>query len=324
MLFKIDNYKLLGVNRIQQKEIIDYGVKMIGAPLEWPDTMGEGIKVGIIDTGIDIKHEDLKHNIKEVANFTGIDVRNVKDENGHGTHVAGIIAAEKNNIGVVGVAPKAELYIAKAFDKDGHSDFENIFKSIKWLMSKNVDVINMSFSTSKATKQYQDIIKAAHDQGIVLVCAAGNKGEQNGKDTIGYPAGFEETIAVTAVDINKKRADFSSVGAKAEIAAAGEEIYSCYKDNSYAKLSGTSMATPLIAGAVAILQAKAIKRYKRKLSPEEIRIVLHMYSEDLGVKGRDDEYGFGLFTFGRLKGSDFVNYQPNRIRSRGIGRFFNF
>jgi subtilisin family serine protease len=102
-------------------------------------------------------------------------------------------------------------------------------------------------------------------------------------------------------DINKKNAPFSSKGPKAEICAAGTDVYSDYMDNAYATLSGTSMATPVIAGAVALLQGKAMIRYKRYLSPEEIRLLLHMYAEDLGVLGRDPSFGYGLFSFGRVE-----------------------
>jgi subtilisin len=293
--------------------VIDYGVKMIGAPLEWYETMGKGVKVGIIDTGIDVKHEDLQGRIKEYANFTSSDRQNVIDDNGHGTHVAGIIAAEKNNIGVVGVAPQADLYIAKAFDSKGSADFGAVSRSLMWMAERNVDVVNMSFSSQTVNKQYYRLVSQLYQSGITLVCAAGNEGlsQEGNTNTIGYPAGFDQTIAVTAVDIYKKRADFSSVGTAAEIAAAGVDIYSCYKDNSYATLSGTSMAAPSITGAVALLQAKALKKQGKKLKPEEIRTMLHMYSEDLGETGRDKEYGYGVFSFGRIRQDDDVNHYEN-------------
>ncbi|WP_094546303.1 S8 family peptidase [Petroclostridium xylanilyticum] len=318
MRFKISDFKVLDVRRSQKREVIDYGVEMVGAPLEWSETTGKGIKVGVIDTGIDVNHEDLRGRIKEYVNFTSSDRQNVLDDNGHGTHVAGIIAAERNNVGVIGVAPEADLYIAKAFDKDGSADFEAIRNSLVWMAERNVDVINMSFSSQTTSREYQKIISDLYASGITLVCAAGNEGASEGDngDTIGYPARFDETIAVTAVDINKKRADFSSVGAEAEIAAAGKDIYSCYLDNGYATLSGTSMATPVITGAVALLQAKGLRRYKRRLTPEEIRLVLHIYSEDLGEAGRDTEYGFGLFSFGRFNRTDYV-YDNAALRTRG-------
>ena len=136
-----------------------------------------------------------------------------------------------------------------------------------------------------------------------MICAAGNEGAQS---NIGYPASFSETIAVSAVDINKHIADFNSTGSAAEIAAAGINIYSTYLNNGYATLSGTSMATPIISGAVAILQAKGRMRYGRKLTPDEIRLLLNIYTEDLSGSGKDDRYGYGLFSFGRINGSDYV------------------
>ena len=313
MSVRISDFTVLDVRRGQSREVIDYGIEMVGAPLEWSETMGAGIKVGVIDTGIDINHEDLRGNIKGYANFTSSDRKNIIDENGHGTHVAGIIAAKRNNIGVVGVAPKADLYIAKAFDKDGRADFDAIRDSIIWMMEQNVDVINMSFSSNNSNTQYQQVISEASRQGITLVCAAGNrgKGETQNTNTVGYPARFDQTIAVIAVDVQKRRADFSSVGPEAEIAAAGKEIYSCYPDNKYATLSGTSMATPVIAGAVALLHAKSMIRYKRKLTPEEVRLLLHIYAEDLGDVGRNNQYGFGLFSFGRIARSDYVRTNTN-------------
>ena len=319
MLFKISEFKVLEVVPTQKREIVDYGVEMVGAPLEWDETMGEGIKVGVIDTGIDPEHIDLKGRVKDYVNFSSTDRDDIYDENGHGTHVAGIIAAERNDVGVVGVVPKADLYIAKAFNKDGTANFEAIKNSLIWMIEKNVDVINMSFSSQTPNKEYQQVINEAYRRGITLVCAAGNLGEKENENTIGYPARFDETIAVTAVDITKKITDFSSVGPEAEIAAAGNKIYSCYPKNKFATLSGTSMATPIISGAVAILQSKGVTRYKRRLKPEEIRLLLHIYAEDLGEPGRNPDYGFGLFSFGRINTTDYVYQSSSTSKLAGNG-----
>jgi subtilisin family serine protease len=305
MSFKIISFKVADVPHKIPKEVIDYGVKMVGAPLEWSETQGEEIKVGIIDTGIDLNHEDLIGKVVDYYNFTSDNPKEINDENGHGTHVAGIVAANKNSVGVVGVAPKCKLFIAKAFDKEGNAETKNIVNSIKWLSSKGVNVINMSFSTQEFISDYNDLIKKCYHQGILCVCAAGNEG--NGKDTIEYPARFPETVSVTAVDINKKVADFSSTGPRADVSAPGKDILSTWPNSTYRTLSGTSMATPLITGAVAILQAKAKTRFKRFLNCNEVKLILDMYTDDLGEKGKDNSYGYGIFSFGRLINNDYIN-----------------
>lgn len=300
-MIKLAEYKV--VNRAKpDKEIIDYGVQMLGAPLEWPETMGQGIRVGIIDTGVDLNHEDLQGRVKGYINFTSSDTSAVNDDNGHGTHVAGIIAANKNGIGVVGAAPGCDLYIAKAFSKDGSATQESIQRSLRWLIDQNVHVINMSFSSDKPNDLERRLIWEGIQKGITFVSAAGNEGGTGMENTIGFPAKYKEVIAVTAVDVDGQRASFSSQGAEAQIAAAGTDILSTYMNNSYVTLSGTSMATPLITGAVAILQSKAKIRLNRYLTPAEVQLVMDIYADDLGNFGKDIEYGYGLFSFGRYLG----------------------
>lgn len=321
MSFKISDFRLLDITGSQPREIVDYGIQMVGAPLEWGETMGEGVRVGIIDTGIDSDHPDLKNRICDGINTLYSASDSIEDENGHGTHIAGIIAAEKNGFGTIGVAPKADLYIAKAFAADGTSNFASIEKAIKWMIDKNVDVVNMSFSSSSGGRAYTELIHRLYLNGISIICAAGNEGEL-GDNTIGYPARFKETVAVSAVDVNKHIAGFSSKGNSAEICAAGIDIYSTYLGGGYATLSGTSMAAPIITGAVAILQGKGLLRYGRKLSPDEIRLLLNIYTEDLsGGKGRDKSYGYGLFSFGRISVNDYVLEKFNNVANYDIPSF---
>ncbi len=313
-MFRINDFKILDIKYNPTHEVIDYGIQMVGAPLEWSETMGEGIKVGVIDTGVDYNHIELKNRIKDGINtITGGDFA---DDNGHGTHICGIIAAEKNGVGVVGVAPKAELYVAKAFSADGKSNFAAIEKAINWLMQKDVNVVNMSFSSDVCGPSYTSLIQRMHKSGISIICAAGNEGEL-GDNTIGYPARFAETVAVSAVDVNKHIASFSSKGTSAEICAAGIDIYSTYPGGGYAVLSGTSMAAPIITGAVAILMGKGLIRYNRVLTPNEIRLLLNIYTENLsGSSGRDMSSGYGLFSFGRITANDFI--ASNKINSFSI------
>ena len=295
-MFKISEFNILNTAP-RRIEVIDYGVQMIGAPLEWKETMGEGIRVGVIDTGVDVNHEDLKDRVAEYMDFT--DDNSLEDFNGHGTHVCGIIGASLNGVGVVGVAPKCSLYVAKAFNEDGTAKDGAIVRAMRWLISKNVQIINMSFASEQPVSELYEAVKEAYRKDIVLIGAAGNSGSDK-ENTIGYPAKWKEVVAVTAVDIDKNYAEFSSAGKEARLAAAGIAIYSTFPHNTYRALSGTSMASPLIAGASAILQSKARMRFKRFLTPHEIGTVMGIYADDLGNKGRDERYGYGVFSFGRI------------------------
>lgn len=294
---KISDYTVLNTFD-SDEEVMSYGVKMVGAEYEWEETMGEGIKVGVIDTGVDVNHPDLKNRIKNCANFTSEDIYDVKDDAGHGTHVCGIIAAERNGTGVVGVAPKCDLYVAKAFNTDGVGDMKNILKSLDWMLKQGVDIVNMSFSSDGFSKQEEMYINKCYVNNIILVAAAGNKGQ---RERISYPARYKGVISVSAVDINKNKGGFSSYGDEIDLAAAGVDILSTYKDGKYAILSGTSMASPIIAGSAAIIQAKAVSRFKKKLTPYELEKVMAIYA-DTSDKIRESKCcGYGIFSFGRIR-----------------------
>jgi len=267
---------------------------MIGAELEWGETKGAGVKVAVLDTGRP-RHKDVK--VVASANFAG--TADDYDYNGHASHVCGTICA---NGSIFGVAPEVELYTAKVLDDQGSGSDEAIANGIYWSIQNGVDVINMSLGAPNVLPKTYQAIKEATSKGIIVICAAGNSGEYG----LDYPGKHPETIAVAAVDINKARIDMSSIGPDVEVASAGDRVFSTWVDGQYATLEGTSMATPHIAGAVALLQAKAKIRYGKKLSLAEIRTLLHMYSEDVGEKGRDSHYGFGVFSFGRLAISDSV------------------
>ena len=293
-LYYIADYTMISKVDIK-KEIMSYGVKMTGVSYEWEETKGKGIKVGIIDTGVDLNHPDLA--VKEYINFTTENSKDVKDEAGHGTHVAGIVGARLNGIGIVGVAPESEIYVAKAFDGQGKGDKSAIRKSLEWMIEKQVDIVNMSYSSSEEDEEEKRLIKKCIENNIFLVAAAGNRGERK----VSFPGRYDGVVAVSSVDINKAKSDFSSYGNEIDLAAAGVDILSTYKNASYAVLSGTSMAAPLISGSAAIVQAKAIKRFKRKLSPKELRVVMGIYADNTEARRRSKCCGCGIFSFGRIK-----------------------
>jgi len=188
---------------------IPWGVNRIDAELAWPQNTGQGVKVAVLDTGIDLSHPDLLANIKGGYNAIKPN-KSPADDNGHGTHVAGIIAAVNDNIGVVGVAPQAELYAVKVLSANGSGYLSDIIEGLEWCITNNMQVINMSLGTSSEVQSFHDAVIKVYNAGIVMVAAAGNSGP--GDNTVEYPAKYEEVIAVSATSDNDAIASFSSRG----------------------------------------------------------------------------------------------------------------
>lgn len=260
---------------------------------KWNKTKGKGVKVAILDTGCDIEHRDLSHSIAKTYNsFWG--TRDVTDRNGHGTHVAGVITG---NGKMKGVAPEAELYIIKGLDDNGGGSFQSIVQGLNWAISQNVDVISMSLGIEVPVPVIEDAVNRAASKDIICVCAAGNDGYgRHEVISIDYPAGYESTIAVGAIDTNRNSAYFSSIG-NIDVVTFGVDVISTYPNGRYAALSGTSMATPYISGAIALIQANAKNRLGRRLTLSEIRMMLILNAIDLGEEGYDNVYGYGKFQF---------------------------
>lgn len=279
----------------QPAQTLPWGVDRIDAEKVWSVTTGDPIKVAVIDTGIDIYHPDLKANLKGGANTIN-SRKSYNDDNGHGTHVAGIIGAIDNTIGVVGVGPKIDLYAVKVLDRNGSGYLSDIIEGLDWAIAKNMQVINMSLGTSSYNKSFEDAVKRVNAAGIVQVAAAGNSGPAD--NTVIYPAKFAEVIAVSATDATDAIAYWSSRGPEADLAAPGVSIYSTYKGSTYKTLSGTSMASPHVAGAAALVLTTPIGAWDLDgdsiWDPAEVQNKLEQTAEDLGAVGRDDLYGFGL------------------------------
>src|SRR5680860_799337 len=227
---------------------------------------GSGINVAVLDTGIDLDHPDLVANVEGGYMALGGRYRKHRapdDDNGHGTHVAGIIAAEDNTQGVVGVAPDADLYAVKVLDQNGSGYFSDVIDGIYWAEGRNTDdtttndihVINMSLGAGVESNDLSAAVSAAQKAGILIVAAAGNDG-----GAVDYPAAYPGVIAVAATDGDNTAPWWSSRGDgngddEVELAAPGVDIYSTYKDGSYETLSGTSMASPHVAGSAALAGA---------------------------------------------------------------------
>lgn len=274
-------------------EILPWGVDRIDADLVWDKedpklavdpgaNAGGGVKVAILDTGIDLDHPDLQANIKGGINTVN-PRKSPDDDNGHGTHVAGIIAAVDNAVGVIGTAPEAWLYAVKVLNRQGSGYVSDIIEGLQWCIDNKMQVVNMSFGTSSDVQSLYDAIVKAYHSGMVLVAAAGNSGP--GDDTVLYPARYKEVIAVSATDQNDNIAWFSSRGPEVELAAPGVNIMSTFKNGGYMVLEGTSMACPHVTGTAALVIASGVS------TRDEIRTRLQATADNLGDPNL---FGYGL------------------------------
>lgn len=228
----------------------------------------------MLDTGCQINHPDLVGRIVGGKNFSTDDKGDMNcydDYNGHGTHVAGTIGAVANNMGVVGVAPESSLLIVKVLDRNGVGSYTAVANGIRYAISQNVDIITMSFWGPVRHGGMYNAIKAAVQNNIAVVCAAANSGDGDGATAeYAYPATYNEVIAVGAVSTNRNVAFFSNSNNQIDVTAPGVNIFSTYLNSSYATFSGTSMATPHVAGAIALLISWGRSVYGRKLSEVEL------------------------------------------------------
>ncbi len=278
---------------IQAAQVLPWGVDRIDADLVWPTgNNANPIKVAVIDTGISKDHPDLKNNIKGGVN-TIVSRKGWNDDNGHGSHVAGIIGALNDAVGVVGVAPLVDLYAVKVLGANGSGYLSDVIEGLQWSAANGMKVANMSLGTSSNIQSFHDAIIAARNAGVVLVAAAGNSGA-----AVGFPAAYPEVIAVSATDSNNNLASFSSRGPEVDLAAPGVSIYSAYKGSGYATLSGTSMASPHVAGSAALVLNTPVGAYDLDADglwdPTEVQNKLQDRAGDLGAAGFDNLFGWGL------------------------------
>lgn len=250
------------------KQAIGWQVKLFNVPELWQFSQGETVKVAVLDTGIDLNHEDLKENILEGKNFINSN-EPPHDRCGHGTHCAGIIAASNNETGIVGVAPKAKIIPVKVLDDNGHGNMEAVLNGLRWAGENGADLIAMSLGTHEPVEEIKKEIQELIANKIVVFCAAGNAGST---DNLLFPAAYTETISIGAIDENCLRADFSCTGPNLDFIAPGVKIYSTVPENAYSFMSGTSMACPFAVG-VAALVLSAKRQFKKdvKLCPDQYR-----------------------------------------------------
>jgi len=278
-------------------------------------TKGKGAVVAILDTGCDFDHRDLKGQIIASKDFT-ISRSGVSDVNGHGTHCAGVVAAAANGTGMIGVAPDAKLLIGKVLGDRGSGSSRGIAQGIDWAVDQGADVISMSLGGDGPDPDTAAAVKRANDKGVIVVAAAGNAGPGRG-ETIGFPGGYPTVICVGATDQNNKVASFSSWGKNLVVSAPGVNVQSCYPGDRFAVMSGTSMATPYVAGCAA-LYVSDCKARGVKATPAEFAKSIAGTAKDIDPAGRDTATGWGLIQPGKMMGAGVV-VPPPTSPARSIG-----
>jgi thermitase len=260
---------------------LQWGLTKVEASQAWDLTTGSRVvNIAILDTGVDLDHPDLADKVVSEINLTNYG--SADDVYGHGTHVAGIAAAMTDNgIGIAGLGYSSGIMDVKVLDDNGMGAYSWIVSGILWAADNGADIINMSLGGSFASSALEDAIDYAWDKGVVVVAAAGN----NGDTAPMYPAYYINCIAVAATDANDARASWSNYGDWVDVAAPGVSIYSTLKDSSYGYMSGTSMASPYVAGLAALVFTTVSDANGDGRLNDEVRSRIETTCDDINVTG---------------------------------------
>ncbi len=272
---------------LQVSGSVRWAVERVGAPQAWSQSTGAGVKVAVLDTGVG-PHRDLT--VYGGYDFVNNDA-DASDDMGHGTMVAGIIAASASSpLGVAGAAPNAQLYAVKILDSKGSGSVALAIQGIQWAVDNGMQIVSMSWTINDYNNALRDALQAAYNRGVLLVAAAGNIGDvQSG---VACPASYGSVIAVSAIDENNMHLPESCVGDKIELTAPGEMVYATWLNDQLGCGNGTSMAAPFVSGVAALVWAK-----NPSLTNVQVREILDATAVDLQPSDgldRDIFYGFGL------------------------------
>ena len=291
----------------------NWGVNHIFAGLAHTQNMvGSGVKVGVFDTGIDYTHPELSGTYAGGYDFVNNDA-DPMDDNGHGTHVAGIIASAKNGTGVIGVAPGIQLYALKVLDANGRGYASSLIAALEWASERGIHITNHSYGTVLDPGiTVEEAFRTTEEGGMLHIAASGNSGScisQN--DSVNYPARYGSVMAVGAVDRDNTRACFSSLCESVEIVAPGVLVTSTTKGGGFSIVNGTSVSAPFVAGVAALVYGKGISDSagNGKLN-NDVRVRLTSTAQDLGVSGKDTAYGYGLVNVEAALGLDEKTVTP--------------
>ena len=278
----------------------------IGATQSLVSNAGNGVVIAVIDSGIDLDHPALAGSILDAVSVIPSSAygdggyfselyEGAQDYEGHGSHVAGIIAGQTDSM-TIGVAPEAQILSIKALEKYGTSaagTTEWLIRAIQYAISQHVDIINLSIGGSGSyVSAAQVVLQQAADAGILVICATGNTSNPATAGTIDYPAAYDSTLAVSSVTVDGDEvtlSGFSKYGEGTDLSAPGIAIYSCNQNGGYVSLSGTSMSCAVVAGVAALLLSQ-----DQSLTPQEIINLMEQSAYDAGDTGYDTQFGWGV------------------------------
>ncbi|CCQ10944.1 Alkaline serine protease [Pseudoalteromonas luteoviolacea B = ATCC 29581] len=275
--------------RFLMAESTPYGITMTQAD-QLSDSLTGNRKVCIMDTGYTLNHEDLPSTgVTGNDGYGSNDTGNwYQDGNGHGTHVAGTIAAISNGKGVVGVNPSGQLglHIVKVFNDSGRWAYgSDLIKAIEQCEAAGANVTSMSLGGGASSTAERNAFEQSYSRGMLHIAAAGN----DGNSSLSYPASYDAVVSVAAVDSSENKASFSQYNNQVEIAGPGVNVNSTWNNGGYKSISGTSMATPHVSGVAALVWS-----HFPECSNTQIRNALNATAKDKGTSGRDTSYGFGI------------------------------
>jgi subtilisin family serine protease len=297
----------------------------------WKVTRGRNVTVAVVDSGVEASHEDLRGSVLHGIDYVTPGGDGRTDPNGHGTHVAGIIAAHVNNgLGIAGAAPDVKILPVRVLDKNGGGVASNVAKGVIWAADHHARVINLSLGGGQAPG-IQEAIQYANRKGAVVLAAGGNNG-QDGNDPM-YPAAYPEAIAVAGVDSSLKHMSIGNTGGYLDVSAPGVGIVSAWGSSptAYASATGSSMATPYAAAAAALIISE-----NPHMSVDRVTTLLENQATDLGAPGDDPVFGHGLINplaslaaaqprpkgFGKSGDGYWIVSSDGRVRTFGHARFF--
>lgn len=291
-LFPVKREEVLSLQDVGQKA--GWNITSFNLPTTWQHTRGEGVVIGVLDTGCELNHPDLQENLLPGRNFVDPS-KEPWDDNQHGTHVTGIICALDNTMGVVGVAPKAKVMPVKVLDNNGNGDLSKVAQGVRWAVDNGAQILTMSLGSPNKVQEVRKAIQYAANKGVPTFVAAGNSGFT--KDVF-FPAAYSETIAIGSIDETMDRSQFSCTGKNLDFMAPGNKILSTVPKHWYAVLSGTSMACPFVAGIAALMLSFSRSHDFLPLTTvENFRDALRNYTIDINSEQIDDKdfyEGFGI------------------------------